>query len=72
MSLLLHLFEVALEESGSDPKTWNAFRKKACDAAFKNQTLPFMVVRMKRAMTALFRPHVDLATQERMVNGFNR
>lgn len=31
-----------------------------------------MVVRMKRAMAALFRPQVDLATQDRMVNGFNR
>lgn len=33
---------------------------------------PFNVVRMKSAITALFNPHVDFATQERIVKGFSR
>lgn len=53
-----------------DPKLQSAEKKNHIKLAF--QTLPFIVVRMKRAMTALFRPQVDLATQDRMVNGFNR
>lgn len=33
---------------------------------------PFTVARMKSDTTALFRQHVDLATQDSTVNGFRR
>lgn len=37
-----------------------------------DENSPFMVDRKKSAITALFRADVDLATQDRMVNGFRR
>lgn len=40
VSLLLHLFEVVLKEGWADPKTWNAFRKKARDVALKIKRYP--------------------------------
>lgn len=35
-------------------------------------SVPFIVQRMKSAIMALFSPHVDLATQDRIVKGFNK